>query len=115
MKPKVYIAGPYTRGDVALNVRTAILAGGELMALGYVPFVPHLTHFFHLLVPNDYESWLAYDNEWLPCCDVVLRLPGESSGANKEVALALSLGIPVCYSVEELLHRLPIAEGTAHD
>lgn len=92
---KVYVAGPYTKGDVAVNVRTAILVGNDLMSFGYVPFIPHLTHFWHLLYPRQYEFWLAYDNCWLPFCDFVCRIPGESAGADKEVALAQQLGIVV--------------------
>ena len=33
---RVYVAGPYTKGDVAVNVRTAILAA--LLGLGIVAF-----------------------------------------------------------------------------
>lgn len=100
---KVYVAGPYTRGDVAVNVREAIVVTNKLLDLGFVPYCPHLTHFWHLVTPRPYEEWLAYDLIWMEACDVVLRIPGESSGADAEVARALELGIPVFYSLEELL------------
>jgi uncharacterized protein DUF4406 len=99
MKKKVYVAGPYTKGDVAVNVRRAIEVGTELFDLGYIPFIPHLTHFWHLVTPKPYETWLDIDNEWLPTCDALLRIPGESSGADKEVALAHKLGIPVYFDI----------------
>ncbi|HKI36050.1 MAG TPA: DUF4406 domain-containing protein [Gemmataceae bacterium] len=99
---RVYIAGPYTRGDVAVNVREAMLAWALLQAMGHAPLCPHWTHFQHLLTPLDYEDWLAFDLEWLPCCDVVLRLPGESAGADREVAEARRLGVPVVHDVEDL-------------
>jgi len=35
-----------------------------------------------------------------------MRLPGESPGADREVALAAELGIPVFYSVEELVEGM---------
>ena len=40
-------------------------------------------------------------------CDGVLRLPGDSNGADQDVAIARERGIPVWHSVEELpgLHR----------
>lgn len=95
----VYVAGPYTKGDVARNVATAIEAAETLLNLGHTPFVPHLTHFWHLLYPHPYETWLAYDNVWLMQCDAVLRLPGESAGADAEVCLAVKLGIPVFHSI----------------
>lgn len=103
MRPKVYIAAPYTKGDVAINVRTAIEAGSRLWDTGFAPFIPHLTHFWHLVTPKPYQEWLEIDNEWLPVCNAFLRLPGESSGADKEEALAKSLGIPVFYNEMELL------------
>ena len=102
MIARVYIAAPYTKGDVAVNVRSAYEAANRLADLGFAPFVPHATHFWHLLFPRPYEFWLALDNEFLPCCAAVLRLPGESNGADKEVALAQRLGLPVFTSVREL-------------
>jgi hypothetical protein len=35
-------------------------------------------------------------------CDAVLRLPGESTGADRDVAIAAERGIPVYYDVEEI-------------
>ena len=99
---KVYVAGPYTKGDVAQNVRIAIEYGDRLIINGYIPYIPHLTHFWHLIFPHDYEYWLNLDNEWLALCDMVLRIPGDSPGADAEVELAKSLGIPVYYSMREL-------------
>lgn len=99
MRYRVYVAGPYTKGDVAVNVRNAITAANDLADLGLVPFIPHLTHFWHLLYPREYAFWCEYDNQFLPFCQAVLRLPGESSGADKEVELAESLNIPVFHGV----------------
>jgi len=96
---KVHVAGPYTNPDPAQNTRNAIAMGDALFCAGFTPFIPHLTHFWHLQIDHPYEEWLEYDNQWIPCCDAVLRMPGESSGADKEVALALSLGIPVFTSL----------------
>lgn len=97
---KVYVAGPYTKGDVALNVRRAIEVGDELYNAGFAPFIPHLTHFWHMLFPRPYEQWLSLDNQWVPLCDILLRLKGESSGADKEADLAISNSVPVVYEVE---------------
>jgi hypothetical protein len=92
---KIYIAGPYTKGDVAVNVRAAILAADYLRAMGHTPFIPHLTHFWHLVSPHEIDYWYRYDLEWLESCDAVLRLPGESVGADREVERARELGLPV--------------------
>lgn len=98
----VYIASPYTKGDVAVNVRRNIEAADRVALIGYVPFAPLLTHFWHLLIPHEYEFWCEHDLAWLERCDCIIRLPGESTGADKEVARAVELGLPVYYSVEEL-------------
>ena len=105
---KIYIAGPYTKGDVAVNVRNALSAANYLADKGFAPYVPHLTHFWHTVFPRPYEFWLELDNQYLLCCDAVLRLPGESSGADKEVSLALGSGIPVFYGFDDLLHRYEV-------
>ncbi len=100
---RIYIAGPYTKGDVAINVRNAIEAANSLADAGFAPFIPHMSHFWHMLFPRLYEFWLDLDNQFLPVCDALLRLPGESSGSDKEVALARSLNIPVHFSTDELI------------
>jgi hypothetical protein len=101
-KIKVYIASPYTLGDVAVNVKRQITTADYLMDLGYAPFVPLYSHFQHMFHPRPYTDWIDIDLEWVKVCDYVLRLDGESSGADGEVALAVSLGIPVVYNIEEL-------------
>ncbi len=45
--------------------------------------------------PRPYQDWIDLDLEWVKSCDCLLRLDGESKGADMEVALAESLGIPV--------------------
>jgi hypothetical protein len=92
---KVYIAGPYTKGDVAQNVKNALRLGDYLANIGHVPYVPHLTHFWHLCFPREYQWWLKYDLVWLNHCDCLVRIAGESSGADKEVSHAQNHKIPV--------------------
>jgi len=98
----VYIAGPYTNGDTERNIQVAIDTAEKLFALGYVPFVPHLNHYWHLRHPRSYEHWMQWCCVWLSRCDAVLRLEGESKGADDEVVLANEFQIPVFYSVNEL-------------
>jgi hypothetical protein len=100
---KVYIASPYTKGDVAVNVKLQIDTADILMNNGFVPFVPLYTHFQHMIHPRPYKDWIAIDMEWLKYCDVLLRIGGESKGADDEVEEALNLKIPVFYSIEQLL------------
>ena len=103
---KVYVAGPYSTGDVAQNVRNAILAADKLAQAGLFPSIPHLSHFWHLLCPHDWKFWLAQDFVWLEACDVLLRLPGESEGADLEVQRARELGMTIYWSVESILKVL---------
>lgn len=100
---RVYVAGPMTIGDITLHIRNAILAANQLRNAGHAPYVPHLNHFWHLLCPRSYEDWLDLDNQFLPTCEVLIRLPGKSLGAEREIALAKSLGIPVYFSVSAFL------------
>lgn len=95
----VYIAAPYTQGDVALNVHTVLMVANQLVELGHTPYIPHLTHFWHLVSPKPKEFWLEYDKKFLCLCDCLLRLPGESQGADEEVEEANSLGMKVYYDV----------------
>lgn len=96
MSRMVYVAGPYTNPDPVENTRKAVLAGLRIYDLGLgVPLVPHLTMFMHLLDPRPLEFWYEYDLRHLERCDAVLRLPGASVGADREVAHAQLVGIPV--------------------
>jgi hypothetical protein len=99
---KIYIAAPYTKGDVARNVYNAIEAAEELVALGHTPFIPHLTHFWHIIIPHPIDFWYKQDLAWLDCCDAVLRLSGESVGADNEVMFAQKKGMPVYYKLSDL-------------
>jgi Domain of unknown function (DUF4406) len=107
VKPKVYIASPYTKGDVAVNVKRQLDMADELMTRGYAPYAPLYSHFQHMAHPRPYTDWIEIDLEWVPACDVVLRLAGESSGADGEVAFARERGVPVVFSIEELQRQFP--------
>lgn len=98
-KPLVYVAGPYSKPDPVENINKAVKWGTKLLDDGIVtPFLPHLSGTWHMIDPRPYEDWLAYDLEIMRRCDAVLRIPGASSGADKETAEAVELGIPVYLS-----------------
>jgi len=98
----IYVAGPYTKGDTVLNVREAVTIGNLLRLMGHTPFIPHLTFAWHLIIPQTYDFWCAYDMEWLEKCDAVFRFPGESTGADKEVERAKEIGLPVFYTLDDV-------------
>ena len=103
MKTKVYIASPYTKGNKARNLKRHFAVTDQLLTLGFAPFAPLLFHYQHLAHPRPYDDWISIDLEWVAACDVLLRLPGASAGADGEVVHAVTLGIPVVYSVDDLI------------
>jgi len=100
---KVYISSPYTSGGTIYNIRLAIDAADTLLVAGFAPFVPHLNFAWDLVYMHSYDTWLNWCLEWVASCDCLLRIHGLSPGADAEVALAETLGIPVYYTICDLL------------
>lgn len=91
----VYVSGPYSKGDPVANTAKAIQFGNWLLDHGYRPFVPHLSMYQHLLQARPWQEWLDVDFDWIAKCDVLIRLPGESVGADAEIKHAIEIGVPV--------------------
>lgn len=98
---KIYVAGPYSKGSVVDNVDIAIQYTSELVDMGYAPFCPHLSHFVDIYSKKAWSTWMKIDLEFLSRCDVLIRIPGDSPGADIEVATAIRSGIPVLNNLEE--------------
>lgn len=78
IKPVVYIASPYTKGDPAINAHFQCKMFDELLTEGKVwPFAPLWTHFQHTVFPRPYQDWTSYDNALLPRFDACLRIAAE--------------------------------------
>lgn len=92
---RIYIAGPYSNGDIDANVRRAKEIGLKLMDQGHAVFVPHLNHYIDQEWHRDYQFWLDQDMMWIPVCDLLIRIPGDSPGADEEVKYAKEHGISV--------------------
>ena len=101
-RPAVYIAGPHSFSPTN-GVRAAAHAADRIWAAGGSPYVPHLCHLWDLISPQPYSVWLERDSYWLARCDVLLRLPGESPGADEEVNFAHENKIPAYYGVTACL------------
>lgn len=112
MKPVVYIASPYTKGDPAINTHFQCKVFDQMMTDGVVwPVVPLWTHFQHLVFPRKYQDWIDYDLAMLERYDACVRLTAElsdlgysvveSSGADGEVAAFLQMSKPIFYSLED--------------
>lgn len=98
---KVYIAGPYSSDPIG-NTSEAIRTANEVRDIGHYPFVPHLSLQWDSQHPRDYEDWMKFDFEWLKQCDAVLRFPGHSPGADREVEFATSREISVLKYPEDI-------------
>lgn len=101
--PLVYVASPYTLGDPVINTNASIHFGNLLMELGFAVQLPLLSMFWHAVTPKTYDEWLMLDEQWVLRADALFRLPGQSSGADHEVRVALANGIPVFTSVDDLV------------
>jgi hypothetical protein len=98
-----YVAGPFS-SNPALNTHRAAMVAYQLFEEGVFAFVPHVRLLEDTIAPGrSYEDWMAFCLAWLERSDAVLRLPGESPGADREVAHAQELGIPVFFTVADLL------------
>jgi hypothetical protein len=133
VRKKVYVASPISKGDLTGNIVLAHRAGMALLQAGFAPLVPHGSCFwgndiaqcrvcekpaFHPEATHSdvsHETWLDMDLAWVAVADGVLRLPGESVGADKEVAFALEKGIPVFTSIEDAVsHFINKKQGAAN-
>ena len=106
---RVYISGPITLGDRQHNFDQAAAAHARLMLAGFAVLNPMLT----MRLPFGWDSeqfphdlWLAGCLPWVSVADAVLRLPGESRGADLECAYAGLRGIPVFYDIVELIETV---------
>ena len=113
MRTRVYIAGPISKGILRHNIRQATQAGLILLKAGFAPLVPQLTCYMDGPIPQNLpghtaiDQWYESDMAWVSVCDCVLRLEGESVGADAEVEYALSLGKPIFYCLNDLLEAYP--------
>lgn len=105
----VYVAGPISRGDLRGNIRRACEAGLALMRARIPVLVPHLTCYMGGPAPEVLPAgttpadWYGMDAVLVGRCDALLRLPGESAGADLEADRMRRLGRPVFSRVEEVI------------
>jgi hypothetical protein len=107
----VYVAGPLTNkmdntdeDYVSGNINEAIKVAHWLAEHGFVPYVPHLTWYWHKQYPDTpYELWLTMCKEFIRRCDALFRIDGISFGADREVEIAQSIGIPVFTVLSQVL------------
>lgn len=102
--PLVYVAGPITVPNPMHNTHRAVKVGNRLQATGLLlPIVPHLSVLGDMIDPKPYEWYLEHDLALIRRVDALYRLKGESSGADREVAHAEAIGVPVFIEADERL------------
>lgn len=107
MKPKLYISGPITLGDRDANVSRAKYAALVAMQRGWSVLCPHLSCYYEWGEQFSHSEWLKQDLPWLMHADALVRLPGESLGADEEVFFANDHHIKVYFGLENLPHATP--------
>jgi hypothetical protein len=109
----IFISSPYTNGDIEFNVLQQILAMHTLIDRGYAPFTPLLSHYADLVNPRPYEEWITFCLAWVARCDALVRLKADvpSDGADREVAEAERLGLPVFLGIDDVPHAVHLFTG----
>ncbi|MDX6227667.1 MAG: hypothetical protein QOI76_1057 [Frankiales bacterium] len=112
----ILIAGPYRSGtgdDPALLARNLarleeaawpIFQAGHLPMIGEWVALPALRGAGGTSVADPVAAGIMYPTaeRLLQHCDAVLRLPGDSGGADQDVAIARERGLPVYYRLEDI-------------
>ena len=112
----ILIAGPYRSGTgddptlLARNLARLEEAAWPIFAAGHVPMIgewvalPVLRSAGADGVTDPLAADVLYPTaqRLLQHCDAVLRLPGESTGADQDVAIATARGIPVYDHLDDI-------------
>ena len=113
----ILIAGPYRSGTgddpakLAANLRRLEEAAWPIFEAGHIPMIgewvalPVLQSAGADGVTHPLAASVMYPTaeRLLQHCDAVVRLPGDSTGADQDVAIARDRGLPVYFSLEEFL------------
>lgn len=111
LKPLVYIASPYFKGDQIINIRYSIDIFNQLRQGGIVtPIAPLLVYSAHLVCPATQQDWVDYDFELLSHCDALLAqnvqwgayIQTISEGRQLEIEFADAHDIAVYWSITDL-------------
>jgi len=111
----ILIAGPYKSGTggnpdaMAANLRKLEAAAWPIFEAGHIPMIGEWVALPVLRAAGATALDELADNVLYPTaqrllqhCDAVLRLPGQSAGADQDVATANKLGLPVYHDVAEI-------------
>jgi len=107
-RPVIYVAGYYSACPTQ-GTANAITAFDALLAVGWIPLVPHASLVVDMLSPHPPEFWYAFDMALLARCDAMYvcedALTAKSTGVRDEIAFAVRHDIPVFHTVVEAKDR----------
>jgi hypothetical protein len=113
----ILIAGPYRSGTgddpnrMAANLKTLEQAAWPIFQAGHIPMIGEWVALPVLssagaahgpLDPLAEQVMYPTAQRLLMHCDAVLRLPGESKGADQDVKIATERGLPVYYELADV-------------
>ena len=114
----VFIAGPYRSGTgdredaIAANVKAMQDAAVQVAGLGHVPVLGEWVTLPLIAAAGGQRGDAVWDRYFHPHaqallqrCDVVLRIDGESAGADTMAQAGLACGLTVIYSLDSLAAR----------
>lgn len=115
----ILIAGPYRSGtndDPILMQQNLDRLNDSALALfraGHIPFIgewlalPLLKAAGSKAPGDEIYQEISYPvaHRLITKCDAILRLKGESSGADKDVEVAKGLGLPIYYKLEDIIDQ----------
>lgn len=116
----ILIAGPYRSGTgddpdrMATNLEHLESAAWPVFRAGHVPMIgewvalPVLRSAGEPSPTAPFAEQVMYPTaeRLLEHCDAVLRLPGHSTGADQDVAIARRRGLPVYFDIDEIPVRV---------
>ena len=110
-RKRIYVAGAYSADnviDVLNNIRNGNKMAAQLMKLGFAPFSPWLDYQFQFFEVLSIKDYYDYSIAWLLVSDAMLVLPNfeNSKGTLNEISIAEQKGIPIFYSLNDLLDNL---------
>lgn len=112
----ILIAGPYRSGtnndpnQIQNNLDKLESVALPIFEMGHIPIIGEwvalpLLKLAGAEIPGD-SIWqkIQYPvaHRLIKKCDAILRMPGESKGADMDIAIAKEMEIPVFYSLEEI-------------
>jgi hypothetical protein len=107
----IFLSCPISNGDMATdteiekNVAVAIAYETVLRDLEFAVVNPALSWFSHKFRPWSHDRWMEQAIDTMLRCDAVLRVPGDSVGADREQAFAETHDLPYFESVACLLEH----------